>query len=55
MGKKSRSGSGMHNLDHISARLEKRVKMPKFFDADPVLGSGILLTLGQGWKKLDPG
>jgi hypothetical protein len=42
MGKKSGSGSGMNNLDHISESLKKTifwVKIQKFFDADP--GSGI--------------
>jgi hypothetical protein len=43
MGKKSGSGSGMKNPDHISECLETRtifwVKILKFFDADP--GSGV--------------
>jgi hypothetical protein len=41
MGKKSGSGSGMNNPDHISESLETIfwVKILKFFDADP--GSGI--------------
>jgi hypothetical protein len=41
MGKKSRSGSGMNNPDHISESLETSfwVKTLEFFDADP------------GWKK----
>ncbi len=42
MGKKSGSGSGMNNPDHISEHLETiffGVKILKFFDADP------------GWKK----
>jgi hypothetical protein len=42
MGKKSGSGSGMNNPDHISECLETIffwVKILKFFDADP--GSGI--------------
>jgi hypothetical protein len=43
MGKKSGSGSGIYNPDHISESLETIfwVKIPvlKFFDADP--GSGI--------------
>jgi hypothetical protein len=40
MGKKSGSGSGMNNPDHISESLETifRVKIFKFFEADP--GSG---------------
>ncbi len=45
MGKKSGSGSGMYNPDHISESLEPffGVKIFKFFDTDP------------GWKNLDPG
>jgi hypothetical protein len=41
MGKKSGSGSGMTNPDHISESLETilSVKILKFFDADP--GSGM--------------
>jgi hypothetical protein len=37
MGKKSGSGSGMNNPDHISESLEKSfwVKILKFFDTDP--------------------
>jgi hypothetical protein len=40
-GKKSGSGSGMNNLDHISESLETIfwVKILKFFDVDP--GSGM--------------
>jgi hypothetical protein len=40
MGKKSGSGSGMNNPDHISESLETvfLVKILKFFDADPGLG-----------------
>jgi hypothetical protein len=43
MGKKS--GSGMNNPDHISESLKNnfRIKILRFFDADP------------GWKTLDPG
>jgi hypothetical protein len=46
MGKKSGSGSGMNNPDHISESLETIFwgKLLKFFDADPGLkkfGSGI--------------
>jgi hypothetical protein len=43
MGKKSGSGSGMNNPDHIFESLETIfwVKILKFFDADP--GSVILL------------
>jgi hypothetical protein len=45
MGKKSRSGSGMNNPDHISENLETIVwvKILKFFDAGP------------GWKKFRSG
>jgi hypothetical protein len=45
MGKKSGSGSGMNNPDHISERLETifSVKILKFFFADP------------GWKKFGSG
>jgi hypothetical protein len=41
MGKKSGSGSGMNNPDHISQSLETVfwVKIFKLFDADP--GSGM--------------
>jgi hypothetical protein len=45
MGKKSESGSGMNNPDHISESLETIfwVKILKFYDADP------------RWKKFGPG
>jgi hypothetical protein len=54
MGKKSGSGSGMNNPDHISASLETifLVKILKFYDADPgwkKFGSGI-----RGRKNSDP-
>jgi hypothetical protein len=41
MGKKSGSGTGMNNPDHISESLEKifGVKVLKFFDADPESGT----------------
>jgi hypothetical protein len=41
MGKKSESGSGMNNPDHIAESLETifGVKILKFFDTDP--GSGM--------------
>jgi hypothetical protein len=44
-GKKSGSGSGKNNPDHISVSLETIfwVEMLKFFDADP------------GWKKFGSG
>ncbi len=50
MGKKSGSGSGMNNPDHISESLETifGVKILKFFDADP----GWKKNSDPGWKKL---
>jgi hypothetical protein len=60
LGKKSGSGSGMNNPEHISASLETNfwVKILKSFDADP--GSGIFFDPGSGirdsgWKKLASG
>ncbi len=52
MGKKSGSGSGMNNPDHISDSFETIfwVKILKFFDADPG-GSGIFLIRDPGWEK----
>ena len=59
MGKKSGSGSGMNNPDHISESLETifGVILIKFFDADPDPGSRIFLTLdpGSGTKKFGSG
>jgi hypothetical protein len=51
MGKKSGSGSGMSNPDHISKSLETIfwVKIFQFFDAD--LGSG-MEKLGSGKEKI---
>jgi hypothetical protein len=49
MGKKSRSGSGMNILDHISDSLETI----KFVDEDAV--PGIFLTRDPGWKSAHPG
>jgi hypothetical protein len=45
MGKKSGTGSGMNNPDHISESLEKMFwdETLKIFDGDP------------GWKHSDPG
>jgi hypothetical protein len=43
MGKKSGSGSGMNNADHISESLEKQffgLKYLKFFHVDPGSGMG---------------
>jgi hypothetical protein len=50
-------GSGMNIPDHISESLETifGLEMLKFFDADPVPGSGIFLTLDLGWKTSNPG
>ena len=55
MGKKSRSGSGMNIPDHIPESLitNFRVKILKFFDADPV--SGIFETQDPGWEKFGSG
>jgi hypothetical protein len=57
MGKKSRSGSGMNILDHISESLETIfwVNIHKFFDADADLDPGIFLTQDPGWKKFGSG
>jgi hypothetical protein len=51
MGKKSGSGSGMNNPDHISECFETifRIKILKFLNADPDPGSGIVFTLDPGW------
>ncbi len=54
MGKKSGSGSGMNNPDHISENFETifAVKILKFFDADPgwkEFGSGINIADPQHW------
>jgi hypothetical protein len=60
--KKSRSGSGMNILDHISESLETIIlaKILQFFDpdADPNPGYGNLLDPGSGirdGKNSDPG
>jgi hypothetical protein len=63
MGKKSGSGSGMNNTDHIFESLETILfldKILKIFDADP--GSGrekIRIRDGKnsdpGWKKFGSG
>ncbi len=56
-GMEKKSGSGMYLPDHFSESLETvfRVKILKFFYADPDPGSGIFLTLDPGWKNSDPG
>jgi hypothetical protein len=57
MGKNSGSGSVMNNPDHISERLETvfRVKILKFFDADPESGMGKVRIRDPGWKKIGTG
>jgi hypothetical protein len=48
----------MNIPDHISESLETiflKLKILKFFDADPDPGSGIFLTLDPGWKNSDLG
>jgi len=55
MCKKSRSGSGMNILDHISEGLEKFfwVKILKILVVDP--DPGIVLTPGSGMEKFGSG
>jgi hypothetical protein len=57
MGKKSGSGSGVNNPDHISESLETIfwVKIPKFFGADPGSGIETIQIWNQGWRKLGSG
>jgi hypothetical protein len=57
MGKKSGSGSGMNNPDHVSESLETIfwVKIPKFFYADPGSGKETSQIRNQGWRKLGSG
>ncbi len=55
--KKSGSGSGMNNPDHISKNLEtilwvKILYLLKIFYVDPDPGSGIFLTLDPGREKI---
>jgi hypothetical protein len=54
MGKKSGSGSGMNNPDHISESLETifGVKIFIFFDADPGFGMEKIRIRDPGWKKI---
>ncbi len=64
-GKKSESGTNIPDNFFESLDTILRVKIPKFFDADPDPGSGILMILDPGsgifiildpgWKNLDPG
>jgi hypothetical protein len=53
MDKKSGSGSGMNNPNHISERLETYfwVKILKLFDADQ---RSVGKNLDLGWKNSDP-
>jgi hypothetical protein len=55
MGKKSGSGSGLNNQDHISESLETMiwVKILHFYYED--LGSGVGKTQIPGWKKFGSG
>jgi hypothetical protein len=57
MGPDPGSVSVMKNSDHISESLKTIfwVKILKFFDADPDLGSRIFMTLDPGWKKSGSG
>jgi hypothetical protein len=53
MGKKSRSGSGMNILNHISESLETIFwdKILKFFEAEADTDPGIFMTLDPGWTS----
>jgi hypothetical protein len=55
--KKSGSGSGMNNPDHISESLETifRVKILEFFHADPGSGIGKIRILDGKIRIRDPG
>jgi hypothetical protein len=59
MGKKSRSGIRIQDEHPRSyfRELGNNIlgKKYQFFDADQELGSGIFLSLNQGWKNSDPG
>jgi hypothetical protein len=57
MGKKSGSGSGMNNPEHISESLETifRVKILKLFDTDPGSGMEKNHIRYPGWKKFGSG
>jgi hypothetical protein len=57
MGKKSGSGSGMNNPDHISESIKCNfwVKILKFFDVDPGSGMGKFGSEIRDGKKSDPG
>jgi hypothetical protein len=61
MGRKSASGSGMNNPDHVFQSLETilflffGVKILKFFDADPGSGMETVRIRDPGWKKVGSG
>jgi hypothetical protein len=57
MGKKSETGSGMNNQDHISESLLTifGVKILKFFDANPGSGMEKIRIRDPGWKKFRSG
>jgi hypothetical protein len=57
MGKKSGSGYGMSNPDHISYSLENFfwVKILKFFDTDPGSRMEKIRIPDPGWKKVGSG
>jgi len=57
MGRKSASGSGMKNPDHIFKSLETIffVTILKFFDADPGSGMETVRIRDPGWKKVGSG
>jgi hypothetical protein len=57
MGKKSGSGSGMKNPDHISGSFETIfwVKILKFFDVDQGSRMEKIRIRDPGWKNSDPG
>ncbi len=56
MDKKSGSGSGMNNLDHIAESLETTfwVKILKFFGVDPGSGMGNILGYHRSCKDVRP-
>jgi hypothetical protein len=58
MGKKSGSGSGMNNQDHIFESLETNFlgyTVLKFFDADQGSGTEKIWIRDPGWKKFGSG
>jgi hypothetical protein len=57
MGKKSGSGYGMNNPDHIPESLEIIFcfKILKFFDVDPGSGMEKIRIRDPGWKKFGSG